>query len=67
MTEEKPPTPERDTVQPQGDALDWTDADIDRLANLTPAKIADAKADARRFPLLDALLRAGGIWDGPQA
>lgn len=58
MAEEKPPTPERDTVQPQGSAVDWTDEDLDNMANLTPAKIADAKADARRFPLLAALLNA---------
>lgn len=58
MADQKPPTPERDTVKPQGAALDWTDAELDQIAALTPAKLADARADARRYPMLNALLTA---------
>lgn len=53
-----PPEGERETVKPQGAALGWTDADLDKLSQVTPAVIADAKVDARRLPDLDALLRA---------
>lgn len=51
-------------VQPEGGAVDWTDAQIDALVGITddgqisPAVLADARADARRYPELNALLKA---------
>ncbi len=49
---------ERETVQPDGRAHRWTETEIARLARITPAVLADAKADARRVPALNACLRA---------
>jgi hypothetical protein len=51
-------------IQPEGSVTEWTETAIDRLiglrpdGTLSPAVIADARADARQYPELDALLRA---------
>lgn len=45
-------------VQVQGVLVDWSDEELERLAAITPAVIADAKADARRLPNLHTLLSA---------
>jgi len=43
----------------------YTDADLDRLATITPAIIADARADARQHdPQLAALLEAKRVRGG---
>lgn len=50
--------------KPVGQALAWTDADLDRLAEITPEDITSAKAHAERLmpkklkPLLKAKKRA---------
>lgn len=55
---------ERETVQPKGRAEDWTDDEIAALTGITadgrisPAVLADAKADARRYPDLARFLDA---------
>lgn len=55
---------ERETVQPQGRADEWTDDEIAALTGITvdgrisPAVLADAKADARRYPDLARFLDA---------
>lgn len=68
--------PERETVQPDGGALEWSDEDIARLVGITPegrispAVLADAKADARRHADLNAFLNAQPTTagdDGPPA
>jgi len=55
---------ERETVQPQGRANEWTDGEITALSGIDargrilPAVLADAKADARRYPDLARFLDA---------
>lgn len=55
---------ERETVQPKGRADEWTDGEIAALTGITedgrilPAVLADAKADARRYPDLARFLDA---------
>ena len=55
---------DRETVQPQGRADEWTDDEIAALTGITedgrisPAALADAKADARRYPDLARFLDA---------
>lgn len=59
--------PERELVEPEGDALDWTDEELDALTNISPYVVADARVDARQFPVLYALLTAP-LWQGePQS
>jgi hypothetical protein len=50
--------PKRETVQARGGAKQWTDAELQQLVTITPAKLADAKADARRLRPLYAFLRS---------
>lgn len=55
---------ERETVQPQGRADEWTESEIaalsgiDARGRILPAALADAKADARRYPDLARFLDA---------
>lgn len=54
-----------DLATVQGQPHNYTDVDLDRLATITPAVIADARADARRHDaqlaaLLDARKVRGG-------
>ena len=39
---------DRQTVQPSGKLPDWSDKEIAAMANVTPAVLADARADALR-------------------
>ncbi len=55
---------DKGAVEMPGGYLDWTDAELDELAAITPAVIADAMADARRLPQLDRLLRAREVTGG---
>jgi hypothetical protein len=48
-------------VTPPGAAIDWTDEQLDQLARVTVANIADAKRDlARRDPALARELEGKG-------
>lgn len=59
MTDNPQPTDDRrKTVKPSGKAIRWTEADIASLAEITPADIADAKSNARRYGELNTLLNA---------
>lgn len=55
---------ERETVQPQGEAREWSEAERAEMAGISeggriaPAALADAKADARRYPDLARFLDA---------
>lgn len=40
--------------------IDWSDDDLDDLATITPADIADARRDAEKYTDLDELLNADG-------
>ena len=62
---------ERETVQPQGRADEWTDGEIaalsgiDARGRILPAVLGDAKAHARRYPGLARFLDA--VSDGKPA
>lgn len=55
---------DRETVQPKGRAEEWTESEIaaltgiDARGRISPAVLADAKADARRYPDLARFLDA---------
>lgn len=55
---------DNEKVQPSGQAAQWSDEDmavlagIDERGRIKPAVLADTKADARKYRVLDALLRA---------
>lgn len=55
---------ERETVQPDSEARAWSEAERAALAGISaqgriaPAALADAKADARRYPDLARFLDA---------
>jgi hypothetical protein len=59
----------RETVEPDGGAIQWSDDQIAALIGITeqgqisPSVLADAKADARKNPTLAALLNAKPIED----
>jgi hypothetical protein len=46
-----------------GEAIDWTDADLDKLAEITPEDVASAKATYRRL----APKKAKRLLDAKQA
>lgn len=62
---------DRETVQPKGRAEEWTESEIaaltgiDARGRILPAALADAKADARRYPDLARFLDA--VSDGKPA
>lgn len=41
--------PAKPKAKPQGKAVDWTDAEIERLAEVTPEDVAAAKAHWKRL------------------
>lgn len=55
---------DRETVTPDGAAREWSEAEraalagIDEAGRIAPAVLADAKADARRYPDLARFLDA---------
>ncbi len=59
MDNQTEPGTARQTVTPEGDLPAWTTEDIDRMAQVTPAALQDARADALRSdPELAAMLEA---------
>ena len=55
---------DRETVTPDGKGREWSAAEraalagVDDRGRIAPAALADAKADARRYPDLGAMLDA---------
>lgn len=58
MDKAKKPRKDDGKVKPSGKHLNWSDEELDELATITDADIADAKRDAAQHPDLDALLNA---------
>lgn len=59
------PNPD-DKVTVEGQAILWTDEQIAAMCAITPAVLADARADARRDPTLAALLNARIVDQGEE-
>jgi hypothetical protein len=58
MGQSRTPKDKDNKVRPAGGALDWSDEELDALAEITDADIADARENAAQYPTLDALLNA---------